>query len=540
MALITRRHRVKNLGAYWLFRFGSPKSRLKPQFIDTLDKAVDIMTKYLAQDLVHLSDGGFSPNRSSKLGFYHTERGFDVRPLVVMKHEAIPVELIVAPHLIPQPIKPMMMVSHASRIHLERDIGCTTYRLNGMEISSVTVSLVSRDFVNVECLGSLGYQRRELQCVSRLIRSSLNTRNNMGFDTAHKVNLNPILMAAFLAPLMVKPASISASREARGVNSEVSLYRLQRACALFYEGFEKRGKFRILQRTKAASKARRLGNQPIGLCFSKVSHEASAGHSAVDLIDSTENDIGQWESRSPEPVFRLWDTIAEVTEQDDELFLLMSLCSIVSSPFLSISYSDRLSLCNRAIGFSLSLDNELHSKDMLAFLMFSLKVSASAERLSVVKVHNIRSVARLGRDLPSQLILLHCVAVRYCQSSFLPYPHRSTPFVITLFCSYYSILFMYLSRVFRLIFVTFSSQSLLTRIYYLCYNGIQMNDVQSRIAELQEKGWTLAAIADEVELTVNAVQKWKAGDHSPNKATLAFLDQLLTRRRIPKKRRYHA
>jgi transcriptional regulator with XRE-family HTH domain len=67
-----------------------------------------------------------------------------------------------------------------------------------------------------------------------------------------------------------------------------------------------------------------------------------------------------------------------------------------------------------------------------------------------------------------------------------------------------------------------------------------MNDVQSRIAELQEKGWTLAAIADEVELTVNAVQKWKAGDHSPNKATLAFLDQLLTRRRIPKKRRYHA
>lgn len=66
-----------------------------------------------------------------------------------------------------------------------------------------------------------------------------------------------------------------------------------------------------------------------------------------------------------------------------------------------------------------------------------------------------------------------------------------------------------------------------------------MNKVQTKITALQEKGWTLAAIADEVELTVNAVEKWKAGVHSPNKATLTFLDQLLTRRRIPKKRRYH-
>lgn len=66
-----------------------------------------------------------------------------------------------------------------------------------------------------------------------------------------------------------------------------------------------------------------------------------------------------------------------------------------------------------------------------------------------------------------------------------------------------------------------------------------MNDVQTKIAALQAKGWTLTAIADEVELTVNAVEKWKVGTHSPNKATLAFLDILLTRKRIPKKRRYH-
>ena len=67
-----------------------------------------------------------------------------------------------------------------------------------------------------------------------------------------------------------------------------------------------------------------------------------------------------------------------------------------------------------------------------------------------------------------------------------------------------------------------------------------MNDVQTKIAELQEKGWTLAALADELGVTVNAVEKWKAGDRQPSnaKAILMLLEQLLKRKRVPKKRRY--
>jgi len=68
-----------------------------------------------------------------------------------------------------------------------------------------------------------------------------------------------------------------------------------------------------------------------------------------------------------------------------------------------------------------------------------------------------------------------------------------------------------------------------------------MNDIQTKIAELQEKGWTLAAIADELEVTVNAVEKWKAGDREPRnaKAVLLLLDQLVTRKRVPKQKRYN-
>jgi len=67
-----------------------------------------------------------------------------------------------------------------------------------------------------------------------------------------------------------------------------------------------------------------------------------------------------------------------------------------------------------------------------------------------------------------------------------------------------------------------------------------MNDIQARIAQLEEKGWTLAALADELEITPNAVEKWKAGDRHPSntKAILLLLDQLAKRRHIPKKRRY--
>jgi ribosome-binding protein aMBF1 (putative translation factor) len=71
-------------------------------------------------------------------------------------------------------------------------------------------------------------------------------------------------------------------------------------------------------------------------------------------------------------------------------------------------------------------------------------------------------------------------------------------------------------------------------------NETQKNPVQIKLASLQEKGWTLAALADELEQKVNTLEKWKAGDRNPanGKAVLAMLVRLEKRKRIPKKRRY--
>jgi hypothetical protein len=70
----------------------------------------------------------------------------------------------------------------------------------------------------------------------------------------------------------------------------------------------------------------------------------------------------------------------------------------------------------------------------------------------------------------------------------------------------------------------------------------ELNEVQSLIAQLEEKHWTIAAIADSDELKVhrNTVGMWKAGTRypRPDQPVLDALRRLLKRNRIPKMKRY--
>ena len=63
--------------------------------------------------------------------------------------------------------------------------------------------------------------------------------------------------------------------------------------------------------------------------------------------------------------------------------------------------------------------------------------------------------------------------------------------------------------------------------------------MQTKIAGLETKGWTLSAIADELGVTANSVEKWKHNDRYPanSKAVLAMLDEI-GKKKPPKKRRY--
>ena len=66
-----------------------------------------------------------------------------------------------------------------------------------------------------------------------------------------------------------------------------------------------------------------------------------------------------------------------------------------------------------------------------------------------------------------------------------------------------------------------------------------MNTVQIKIEVLEVKGWTLAALSDELGVHHMTVRRWRSGDRSPEnaKTVLMALDTLIRRKRIPKQRR---
>ena len=65
-----------------------------------------------------------------------------------------------------------------------------------------------------------------------------------------------------------------------------------------------------------------------------------------------------------------------------------------------------------------------------------------------------------------------------------------------------------------------------------------MNDVQEMLAKLQLNGWTLSAIADDLGVTVSAVEKWKAGTRYPGvpRPILVVLNGLADTKPPPKRR----
>ena len=65
------------------------------------------------------------------------------------------------------------------------------------------------------------------------------------------------------------------------------------------------------------------------------------------------------------------------------------------------------------------------------------------------------------------------------------------------------------------------------------------NEVQTRLLELKDKGWTMAAISDELGVTHMTVYRWQKGMRKAenSRSVLHMLDTLMKRRKVPKRRR---
>jgi hypothetical protein len=67
-----------------------------------------------------------------------------------------------------------------------------------------------------------------------------------------------------------------------------------------------------------------------------------------------------------------------------------------------------------------------------------------------------------------------------------------------------------------------------------------MDEIQGMIEELLSRGWTIAALSDELGVSRDSMSRWRAGENPPQNPKLVTmgLEGLLRRRRIPKRKRY--
>jgi hypothetical protein len=74
----------------------------------------------------------------------------------------------------------------------------------------------------------------------------------------------------------------------------------------------------------------------------------------------------------------------------------------------------------------------------------------------------------------------------------------------------------------------------------LIYFQMNNEEVQAKLSNLQQKGWTLANIARELNQAIVTVESWNAGKRSPAnlQSVLTSLDNLIKRKRVPPQKRY--
>ena len=67
-----------------------------------------------------------------------------------------------------------------------------------------------------------------------------------------------------------------------------------------------------------------------------------------------------------------------------------------------------------------------------------------------------------------------------------------------------------------------------------------MTEFQAKLEQLIGRGWTKAVLADAVGVHQVTIRRWQLGTRAPENAKMVLLglEQLLRRRRVPKKRRY--
>lgn len=132
------------------------ESSFDAQLVERLYQNTDIMGQYLTQHLIDLSRRTLGFHGGTELGLYRGHGRLGVVALMIMRRKSIPLEIVVVPHLAPQPIR-LVFLRHSLSTVFERDICRATGCMNRADIPAAAVRLVRAHFSNgVKGLGSGG------------------------------------------------------------------------------------------------------------------------------------------------------------------------------------------------------------------------------------------------------------------------------------------------------------------------------------------------------------------------------------------------
>lgn len=372
------------------------------------------MAENFAEGFVDYRNVGLAPQAVTEFPFYHGECGFDIGPLVIVCHKVVAPELEVVKHLPPSSASPALV------LRSESDIWNGSHTLYHLRVAAAGITFVRRDFGHSEILSSGREQRGKHLGVTSILPVDFNGSHDIGFDSAHDVNLYPILLDPLLAVLHVKPASESASCKSRRIGGEISLYCTQRQTALSNQIAEYRSQFGIFKVIGNAIAVRHFGDVAPIVSFPQIAHKAALRDCGIYLERDVENGIGQRQSGATVLGGRYGETGAQIGKQCEEFVLLVSLRFIVGRPVLRVGSffgrGERHALCDCGCAVRICFLLYLHNargNNVLARLTATRKIRALARRKLLGQLHAVQLVSRLRRNPSPSIAFTDCP--RFCQ-----------------------------------------------------------------------------------------------------------------------------
>ncbi len=366
-----------------------------PKLIRALNQATDVVTKDFTKHFISLCDWKFRSDEPAKLGFYHAKGRFDVRPLVVVSHEVCAVQIIVVKHAIPD-----FALALISRVAFEINVRDCAFIIYQSHVGKARISLICADFLHIESLRSLIYERCKVVVICAMRPADFSRRYNIGFDSAHNMGFDPFALACFFPVLFVIPSVILRSRKTRRINREVSLYRLERQRRLNYQPLQIGREFFFFEIAIHGVVAWEFRDIATRISIFQIGHELSGRNRFINLEHSGEKHVRHRQASTAPRLYRLINVRAEGMEQFKETGLFVHLSGVVGFPHLFVSQFDSLGdsgcsdfaivrfLRGRS-RFSLTLNRVFNRVDVLAVNAPQLEIGACAGRPIGVGIINL-------------------------------------------------------------------------------------------------------------------------------------------------------